>query len=143
MVTQPTEQYFKDGVWGWDASRWRKLALLWGYTDIWVENLGTADADAGNYLAATVAVPAGYVYVLEHLTIRNKTGARGAVYLSIGDGSPWVYVVVNLTPAQHIPDAFNGPITLKAGYQARVYMASVLANDAIDAAAWGYKMAVT
>lgn len=26
-ITDPTEQYFKDGLWGWDGVRWQKLSV--------------------------------------------------------------------------------------------------------------------
>ena len=31
--TAPAEAHFDKGSWGWDLTQWRKLGLLWGYTD--------------------------------------------------------------------------------------------------------------
>ena len=118
------------------------LNVPWGFTDRWYENLGDADADAGDYLKLSTAVPSGFVYVLEALSIRNKTGSRGAVYLSVSSGTGYTFLLTNDTPTVLVPDVYNGRLTMKAGDQVRIYMADCILHDAIDASVWGYKMLV-
>jgi len=141
-ITDPTEAYFKDGGWGWDLTRWRKLALLFGYTDRWAENLGTAAAPGGTYTGAGTAVPAGYVYVLQALSIANNTGARGMSRVWIRSATYFCFLGCVATPAQYEPCYFSGAIVLKEGDYAVVQQADAVAGDVIYAAAVGYKMKI-
>lgn len=143
MITQPTEEFFKDGQWGWDGSRWRKLALIWGFTDRLAENLGGTKSGDGTYSLYSTSVPAGEVHVVEKVSLFNDTTAPAAVAVAVKDGSTEWHVYRNSSPAKSIPDLVAGPFTLKEGDQIRIILWGCLNSDVIKAVVWGYKMVVT
>lgn len=142
-ITNPAEPYFKDGIWGWDGSVWRKLPLIWGYSDRWLEDLGGTKSGAGNYQKFGAVVPAGYVYVLQALFIRNDSGARGRAYLEVYDGSDMYSLVTVMVPARYEVCAWDGALVLKAGDRVVVTQHTCLDADVLKGGSWGYKMKVT
>lgn len=140
--TNPAEQYYGRGGWGWDGTQWRKLALTWGYTARWAEDLSETKSGAGNYVAGTVAVPAGYVYVAQFMYIRNVSGSRGNVSMRfVGDAVNY-YAVFDTGPVQYIPIVWSGNVPLEAGDSILITMNTCLDGDVVQAGVWGYKMAV-
>lgn len=142
-VTNPDEKSFKDGVWGHDGSVWRKLALLWGYTDHWSENLGATKEGDGTYTKTSTAVPAGYVYVVSVISLVNGSGSRGQVNISVVVSGVTVFLHVKVTPAVNIPELFSGNLVLGEGDYVEAKQYSCLNNDVILAGVVGYKMKVT
>ena len=142
-VTNPAEEYFKDGTWSWNGSVWVKDNLPFGYRDRWAEQIGGTKSGDGAWYAATAAVPAGYVYVAQFMFLRNSSGARGARYFAFKSGASSFFVGYTLTPAINIPDIWSGAVLLKEGDTIYMYQSSCLDGDVILAGAWGYKMKVT
>lgn len=141
--TQATEEYFNRGTWGHDETQWRKLALLWGYSDRWAEWLGETKSGAGAFSGLTVVVPAGYVYVARFAFVRNNTGNRGAASIAFYDATNYHYCAYDASPVAWVPLLWNGALPLKAGDRMYTGMASCLDADVIQAGVWGYKMKVT
>lgn len=81
-ITNPAEEYFKDGLWGWDGSAWRKLPLLFGYSDGWGESASGTASGAGDASADTTEVPAGYIYVLQAVSAYHNAGANKEVTIT-------------------------------------------------------------
>ena len=141
-ITNPAEAFFKDGAWGWDLSAWHKLAMLWGYTDRWAEWLGktmTADED---FSEVTVAVPAGYVYVLQLAFIRNAIHARGTMSIRLVVAGTDYIVKLDTAPVATVPMLLVGEFAMKDGDKVRIIHADCLTDDVIDAGVWGYKMKI-
>lgn len=142
MIKSSSEAYFKDGIWGWTGSLWRKLAMLWGYSDRLVENLGGTQSPAGNYVASSTAVPAGEVHTLQTVSILNTSGARGAVYVRVVLAGVSVYLAYSAGLATWVPLIFATPITLKQGDYVVLQMNSCLDLDVLYAGICGYKMKI-
>lgn len=141
-ITNPAEPFFKDGVWGWDDTVWRKLALLWGYTDRWEEDLGEAGVAAGHWTTSSTAVPAGYVYKLELAVLSNGSGARGLATISVHGAANAYVVKYSVGLAQYEPHLLTGAFTLKEGDKIDFRMNNCLVGDLLYAGVWGYKMAI-
>jgi len=138
--TDPAEAHFDKGLWGFDGSEWQKLGLIWGYYDRWGEDLGATKSGDGTYNAITTAVPAGYVYVLQGISLVNISGARGMMRFYAEVGVPYYTVAVSVTPAQYVPLVFVGNGVLKAGDSVVVNQLSCLNGDVLYGGVWGYKM---
>jgi len=140
--TQPTEQYFDKGLWGYDGVRWRKLPLLWGYSDRWFENLDYT-ADATYILRKSAAVPAGYVYVLEAAALLLLQRATTSASIEVlPAGAPGCPVQNAAALAANTWLFWVGRATLKAGDQVQLYLNNCQAGDTFSGRIWGYKMAV-
>jgi len=141
-ITNPAEEYFKDGLWGWDGSQWRKLGLLFGYYDRWVERQRETNAAAGQNSLQTDAVPAGYIYILDAIVTMNLNKAVTHLKRVVGDG-----IEVELSIATAVPTAthdtlFPISIVLKPGDYVKVYFLACDAGDDLFLEVWGYKMKI-
>lgn len=138
----PGAEYFDKGQWGHDGSQWRKLALTWGYSDRWAEQISDLNASAGtNTLVATV-VPAGEVWVLDFC---GGVDVNSAVSIELevdASGLGMTYVPSTAKAAGAWLIQFPIGLVLKEGDSARVRFYSCNLNDDLYARFWGYKMAV-
>lgn len=139
----PSEEYFDKGVWGYDGSQWRKLAMLWGFSDRWVGQASNLSAGAGvNYLELA-AVPSGEVWTAYVAAALNVNTNPAAISFGIKIGVDRFYFWVVPTPGANVYAAFDKPMVFKAGDIPSVAIEGCTALDDIYARWWGYKMAVT
>jgi len=141
-ITLETEPYFKNGLWGWDGSQWRKNNLIWSYHSRYVENLGDLNPAGGTYQKTSTAVPDGYVYVVNGIYIANATAARDTVVIYLALNGVSCFVLYNVAPVVGVPDLVLGSFVLSAGDYAVVTQYSIEAGDDMYAAIWGYKMQI-
>jgi len=142
VVQQTDPANMRVATHGWDGAVWRRLSQLWGYSDRWAQVQRLAMPANGDYSLTSTAVPAGYVYKLEHATIHNHGGARGMARISIRYGGQEYYLAWTGSPARYEPTIWNGALTLKEGDQIRIQQSTCIAGDIIYAAVWGYKMLI-
>jgi len=185
-ITNPAEEYFKNGLWawdpaagvwlkliidpltnqlsvavnndaevhqtapadlaagahGWDGSAWRKLPLVWGYSEEWGEQkIGTA-AGAGNATTHTVAVPGGYVYVLSALAIIQTSGAAQRVYAQLVRGVLAIALVDEATATSGQSYCWHGHVPLKEDDYVEAVCVAPGDGQAVHLRVWGYKMKV-
>ena len=142
-ITNPTEEYFKDGTWGWDGSQWRKLGLALWYYATYSENLSGTATDSV-YDTWSTAVPSGYIYIVNAASIRNVTRATERADICVySDTNIRTYLSCLLSPARYQPAIFTGKLVLSPGW--RIYMAMVgcSVDDVIQAGVAGYKVKIT
>jgi len=124
----------------YDGSAWRKSNLLWGYHDIWDENLG-GTAGAAAYTANTSTIPAGEIWVCDFVSIRNTTRAITSltVYTARASGA---YVILNhlASPVASRPCVSRARQVLAAGDVVYVDAQGCTSGDNIQAGILGYKM---
>jgi len=125
---------------GYDGTLWRKLPLLWGYTDRFTQVLSETKSGDGQYSRSSTAVPPGYIHILQIAWIKNESGARGPMYFRPYNGSDYLPVAGLLAPAQNEIATLNGPIVLKPGDFVNLAQDSCLNGDAIMAGIWCYTM---
>jgi len=141
-ITNPTEEYFKDGTWGWDGTQWRKAGLLWGYSDRYVERAKNESAAAGNNNLEGSTVPAGEVWVVQGVAVVNiNTATQCNVFLMVGGEGYTLTEQVTLTPFIWYRFAIN-PVIMKGGDCLRAFFINCQAGDALYMDINGYKMKV-
>jgi len=142
-VTNPSEASFKDGIWGFDGSVWRKLGLLWGYSDRLAEFDTHTKVGAGSALRALFTVPSGYIYVvnatmsknIDKITVQNHLLYDGSDYYSVFQSTP--------TAVNQWQVNANLFYALKQDDKLTFQFVSCDADDDLEFGAWGYKMRVT
>jgi len=140
--TDPAEAHFDKGSWGWDLTQWRKLPLVWGFSDVWDENFGgTADGVLYGRISSTPA--AGQVFVLQGVSYTNCTEESDEVtlYLNRASGA-WVVVAYAGPLARFIPLLFTGMLVLGPGDTLVLWATGVNVGNDIRAGLVGYKMAI-
>lgn len=141
-ITNPAEEYFKDGVWGWDGTVWHKLGLIWGYSAAWAEDLSVAMTSDASFVGDSGVVLADEVWIIQHAAFANHTGARGMARIWLMGSAHQTPLVWTLTPARYEPVVWSGAVTLTVGDYIRMEQQSCLTNDVIYAGVWGYKMKI-
>ena len=140
--TQPTEQYFDKGLWGYGGTQWRKLPLLWGYTDRLLLQGSTTTATAGTNIFTLATVPAGQVWVVTGVSMMDVNTAFGAgvdAYFTDGVATVKAWYAGVAAQWQTWDNTF---LVLKAAEYLKVYFTGCALNDDLYANVWGYKMAV-
>jgi len=140
--TQPTEQYFDKGLWGYDSTQWRKLSLVWGYTDRLADQESLADAAAGTNTLVHTTVPAGEVWVITGGSVIDAQTAATCSFLAVlGGVGFFIYSYGTLTPWRYsaMPACH---FVLKAGDYVQSEFGSCVLNDDLVSNVWGYKMGV-
>jgi len=142
-ITNPTEEYFKDGLWGWDGTRWRKAGLLFSYTaEILGQAVDTTASTGVNDLLGT-AVPAGEVWVITAMEVHNITSGVSAALLGVMRSSVFYAAASCGALAQVVGLPWGGTIYLVAGDRAAGRLKGCTAGDDIYFTYFGYKMAIT
>jgi len=141
-ITNPAEEYFKDGLWGWDGSTWRKLPMLWGYSDRYAESQARSDAASGWNGLTFSTVPAGEVWRVTSVVWINSVSSCSTI---IG----YLYTETNVLPfaTEETPVANEHYVcpcnlTLKAGDKLGISFLGCTLHDNLFAWALGYKMTV-
>jgi len=141
--TDPAETYFDKGLWGYDGTVWRKLPLLWGYTDRLAERAFNLDAAAGANTLSLDAVPAGEVWSVSLLTVVNWTSAVSSITVQLFEGANDYYLGLRGATAAVVSVEIQGPVIAKAGDILRVNMGGCTLHDVLAFYVNGYKMAVS
>jgi len=140
--TDPAEAHFDKGLWGYDGSAWRKLQLLWGYYDTYVEANSGVSAGAATETVLLGAVPAGYVYVVNTIVVLDNTTDPTKVEGVVVKGGTDVPVFTKLAPGINAWYAFVLSVVLKEGDRVKAWFTGSVAGDALHLRAEGYKMRV-
>ena len=142
-ITDPTEEYFKDGIWGWDGTQWRKAGLPLWYADRLAGDVINFNADAGVNNLEGDATPAGELWIVQRVAGVNSTSGVARLLIralssthsiALTDAydvvaGHWVTVATELLMKQsdHLSCHFNG----------------CTAGDDLYLCWWGYKVKVT
>ena len=142
-ITNPAEEFFKDGGWGHDGSQWRKLALLWGYSDVYKEAKSNTNADVGTNYLLFGAVPAGEIWIVTNAVAYNSITAGCSIALApvVNASAVVIRYTIFITLTRYTD--WQGWCVLKAGDYFRVGFYNCVAGDDIYAHVIGYKMAVS
>jgi hypothetical protein len=116
--------------------------VIFGYDDRWFENLSGVVPGAGAFENDSDPVPAGYVYVLENVSMRNNTGARGVAQIRVYTGAQHTIEAWTASLLRYEPLIFNGSNVLKEGDFVRIQQDSCEEGDVIAAGLRGYMMKV-
>ena len=142
-ITDPTQEYFKDGAWGWNGTTWVKLPLVFGYYEQYLEQVTNLNASTGdNWLNGSV-VPAGEIWVVTAATASNEDAACARIQMFIYDGAKHYAMGSVTNPVADQSLVFAGQVILNPGNRFVVRMRGVTAGNDLYFDINGYKMKVT
>lgn len=142
LVTQTLPQLLTSGIHGYDGSAWRKLPLLWGYSDVYGESVGDTNLSAGTNSLNGSVVPSGEVWVVRGVLAMTISGSVSNLYFYATIGGSDITLRVDPTPTSGVWCQFLPVVYLKAGDKVFVQVTGATAGDDLYARFWGYKMAV-
>lgn len=141
-VANPAEEYFKDGIWGWDGTVWRKLPLVWGYSDLLYESYENLNAPAVFAFLTAASVPAGEIWIITHILAYDTDNAITRINLVAHDGVTAHAIRAKQTIAVYEEVMFTGRLVLKKDWYIQAHYWGCTAGDDIYLHIHGYKMKV-
>ena len=163
-ITNPAEEYFKDGIWGWvstaweklvssggrlftalhgwDGSAWRKLPLIWGYSDRMEESVSDTETTTADEEVSTTPVPAGEVHVVQAACVRWIGASCTGIQIQAVGGGTYAMLYETLSPVSGSWYMWSGEMVLKQGDRFRAPFTGLTAGDNIYLRVWGYKMKI-
>lgn len=163
-ITNPAEEYFKDGIWGWatnkweklisysgrlytalhgwDGTVWRKLPLVWGYSQRHTSSEFDAAEGAGDANAVIDEVDAGEVWVIEAVAVIHNAAANKDTTAYVSDGVAAIYLLPTADIAPDLWRVWTGRMTLAEGDRVGAFAFAPGAGVKVTLHAWGYKMKI-
>lgn len=141
-ITDPSEAYFKDGLWAWDGTRWRKQPLQFGFSELAGENLSNTNLAAGLNNLNGAAVAAGELLIVRQVALMyvGTPPTLAGVYVAGAPGTPYVAIKYNITSARwYVASCF---LVLEAGDFVTCLVDGATATDDLYFRYSGYKMSI-
>ena len=139
-ITNPTEEYFKDGIWGWDGSQWRKQGILLGYHSALSLNIINSNASAGTNILETDAVEMNYLWVMETIGVANVNTAPSRLTIYVYRGGTNYPLLDTSSTVVGVYSIWNGQLVMVAGDRIRAYIYGCTAGDDLYLRVLGYKV---
>lgn len=116
--------------------------IIFGYSSPLRENLGDICPNPGTYSSLTGAVPAGELWRVEFVTLRNMSGARGPSRITAVTTVGETVLAFTPSPVEDVPIEYSGVLTLVEGDRIGVYVQNCQTDDIVDAEVLGYRMTI-
>ena len=141
-ITNPSEKYFKDGLWTFDGSVWRPQTQLFGVRDAVAEAVNVASAPTNPYTMSFTVVPAGEWHIVTFVSASNWTDASfTAIIIASING-----VMLNLKRQDAITTGlqleFNGWVVLTPGDRMQIYFDNGAVGNNLKGWLAGFKMMI-
>jgi len=141
-VRQTVASYLVTSGYGWTGAAWRKLPMLWGYSESWRQQVTSPASGSGDANAATTPVAAGYVYILQAVSASHDAVGNKDIETYVYDGSVVAALIPRAMMAPGIAQGWSGKVVLEEGDTVNAYLWAPGDGKAIDLRVWGYKMKV-
>ena len=142
-ITDPSEQYFKDGGWSWNGSIWIKGGLPFEYasqvlvrTQAW-----TPVSTIGHVFSAAVA--ANEIWVVTAIAAENLTNTTTERRLGVVSGGVYYFLAVDAGGAALTMFSWGGQMIAVAGQRLVGRFLGGVWNDLLELTVTGYKMRLT
>jgi len=139
-ITNPAEEYFKNGLWVWNGSTWVKCTELWGAPAVLFDAVEDLTATAGTNNLNGAVVPTGEIWEVTHIAAWDATTAPGEVWLRVNHDASYYTLERELTLGVDVTLSFTGSIWLDAGDYVMARFASCTLNDDIYLHTFGRKL---
>jgi len=141
-VKQQTAADLTPGVMGWDGSAWRKLPMLWGFTETVADRQFDTDADAGTNDLTFTAPAGGEVWVITNVAFRNRGSVCSSIVVTAYVAGATPPLVVEYSPVANQWDTHAIHCVLEYGDSLMIRFNDCTALDYIEAQMIGYSMSV-
>lgn len=163
-ITNPAEEYFKDGIWawatntweklisvggllhtalhGWDGAAWHKLPMVWGYTDRLFKETSSNTGAAGARSLSIIHNVVGEVWVLEQVAAQNANTAPTRIIIETTDGATGIPLVDGGVLTAGRWTTWHGRLTLKKDDVVNVLFVDCALDDTVFLRARGYIMKI-
>lgn len=142
-VKQQTAADLTPGINGWDGSAWRKLSLLWGFSETWIDSASQAASGGGDATATITPLAADYVYVLQVIGVRHDSSSSKAIEIYLRTSSSYTWIAQITAMAAGVRTITHTEIALNAGDGIYAKVTAPGDGKSVFVEVWGYKMKST
>lgn len=139
-VTDPAEEYFKDGTWEWNGSAWVKKPLALGFSGPFSASNDYGATGAGNAAGTVLTVPAGEVYVVQNIILWHNAGATKLIQAYFYDGTYSMQSIYEPFGWSDHRYMWRGEVPLETGDVLTVSCTAPGDGKRVYVRAWGYTM---
>jgi len=140
--TNPSEEHFHRGIWGFDGDVWRKLQLLFGFGGIVEESLSDTNLDAGLNSLKGALVPAGEIWVVQNAMISYVGTAPTKISIVVTDLAVSLALLAIASPVSGQDYCWGGTCILQEGDQMSAWVTGATAGDDLYFRYAGYRMEI-
>jgi len=140
--TDPALPTFKGGTHGWDGTQWRKLPLVWGYTDRLAKLITHRMIEDATYWMEVYKCPAATVAVI-NITASVNASSTTTQQHWLYNGVDSLMIKVFSSPGAGtwcLNDNIN--YVLKTGDKLLIQFLAAAQDDDLWGEIWGYEMAI-
>jgi len=140
--TNPSEEHFHRGLWGFDGNVWRKLQLLFGFGGVVEGSVSNTSLDAGANTLPGDTVPSGEIWIIENIAVTYvgtpPTSFRVAA-IGLAGG---ITLFTESSVVSGVYTSWGGRVTLQAGDHLAAIVAGATDGDALYFHYAGYRMEI-
>lgn len=141
-ITDPAEEYFKDGLWGWNGTAWRKAGLLFSYGGQVLGQVVVASATAGTNILTGDSPASGEVWVITAMEVHNTASPVSTARLAIFSGAKNYWLAASPALAMQVGLSWSGVVVLEEDDVPRGALWGCVAGDGLYFHYLGYKMTI-
>ena len=130
-ITNPGQEYFKDGAWGGDGTKWVKSGLPFAYGGRVAGTVVVAAADVGGNTINGDTVPANTIWCINTLEAHNNISATTAALLGMQSGATKYWVAAGGSRLTSVGFAWAGQVFLTAGDKPIGWLGGCSAGDSL------------
>ena len=142
-ITDPTQEYFKDGGWSWTGSKWIKGGVPFEYAERLLQRVFANDVEAGFINVESDAVPANEIWVATSMAISNQSRACTNRLLGLIAGGASYYLAGDAGGAKDTYFSWSGIMIATEGDSFMGAIADCVLHDYLRYTVVGYKMRIT
>lgn len=141
-VTQTAAADLTPGVCGWDGTVWRKLPLVFGFSEVYHEQVKDLNATVTSDALTGSAVDPGEIWVVTSVVAYDKNTNITEVHASVSDGATWWPFAQRFPTAAGEYLVWSGMLVLEEGDYIDAGFGGTVAGDDIYLNINGYKMKI-
>jgi len=140
--TNPSEEHFHRGLWGFDGSVWRKLQLLFGFGGVVEEEVVDDNLDAGGNGIQGANVPSGEIWIVQVASIQYLGTSPNNLQIFCGGLGGDVRLLYEKSPVNGVWYCWSGSAILQEGNGVHGYVGGATAGDTLKLRYAGYRMEI-
>jgi len=140
--TNPSEEHFHRGLWGFDGNVWRKLQLLFGFGGIVEEALVDDDLAGGTNALYGSYVPAGEIWIIQNAGIYYLGTDPTRLQILASGLAEDVRLLYESSPSSDVWYCWGGTCILQEGDRVGGLVNGATAGDDLYFRYAGYKMEI-
>jgi hypothetical protein len=127
---------------GWDGSAWRKLPLVWGYSEQYLEIESASGVASGTQSLNLSTVPSGEIWVVSIISAWATAATIDRISLRLRDGVDQYVFEEQAYDTAYLTVSARGPFILQEGDSMRATFVNCSGGEDLHAYANGYKMLI-